>query len=99
MSFSWYRASQNAIKIAHENIPADATFPERKKAIHAAYPFGERRYWPYKAWLKAQREYLARYDDKPAGSLHAAMIESPLDRAKRLSDNYDQMMRICERIT
>lgn len=98
MSLSWYLASKNAIKIAHESIPDAATFAERKKAIQAAYPYGERRYWPYKMWLKAQREYLARYDDKPAGPLHAAMIESPLDRAKRLSENYDQMMRIRGRI-
>ena len=93
MRFSWYRASQNAIKIAHESIPDGATFAERKKAIHAAYPFGERQHWPYKAWLKAQREYLARYDDKPAGPLHAAMLESPLDKQKRISIQIAEMHR------
>lgn len=31
---------------------------ERIKAVDAAYPFGERAYWPYKAWLKARRELL-----------------------------------------
>ena len=26
--------------------------PERRKAIRDAYPFGERKYWPYKVWCK-----------------------------------------------
>lgn len=25
--------------------------PEQRKALHAAYPFGQRRYWPYQVWL------------------------------------------------
>lgn len=27
-------------------------------AIDAAYPFGQRKYWPYAAWLKARRAWL-----------------------------------------
>jgi len=27
------------------------------RAIQAAYPWGERRGWPYKAWLLARREF------------------------------------------
>jgi len=91
MSISWYQASKNTIAIAHEDIPKDATFAERKKSIHAAYPFGQRRYWPYKAWLKAQREYLAKYGDKPAGPLHKTMIESPLEKQKRLSIEIEEL--------
>lgn len=29
-----------------------------RKALHDAYPFGPREYWPYKAWCKAVREAL-----------------------------------------
>jgi hypothetical protein len=28
------------------------------RRVDAAYPFGERKYWPYKAWLSARRELL-----------------------------------------
>jgi len=31
------------------------------KAIDAAYPFGERANWPYKAWLKCRREFFAAH--------------------------------------
>jgi hypothetical protein len=27
--------------------------------IDAAYPFGERKHWPYKAWLSVRREFFA----------------------------------------
>jgi hypothetical protein len=42
-------------------VPPEATFAERKKIIDAAYPFGERAMWPYKAWLKARKKYLAQF--------------------------------------
>lgn len=31
------------------------------EAIDAAYPFGERARWPYRAWLNARKEFFARY--------------------------------------
>lgn len=31
------------------------------RAIDAAYPWGERRRTPYKAWLKARSEFFARH--------------------------------------
>jgi hypothetical protein len=52
------------IALVHGNLPEGESFKDRKAAIKAAYPFGERSYWPYKAWCKAQREYLKRYDPK-----------------------------------
>lgn len=91
MAFSWYQAAKNVIAATHDDLPRDISFADRKKTIANAYPFGERRYFPYKAWLKAQREYLRRYDPKPAGPLHAAMMESPLDRAKRIAGEIEEM--------
>ncbi|MFC4158244.1 hypothetical protein [Chitinimonas lacunae] len=39
-------------------IAAGTTDPhEIARAIDAAYPFGERCYWPYKAWLSARRKF------------------------------------------
>ena len=57
----WIDAAKAAIMRVHQTLPENVTPAERKKAIDAAYPFGERARWPYKAWLKERRQYLARY--------------------------------------
>lgn len=49
---SWYQEAKHIIDDAIKNCK-DGDF---KKAIDNAYPFGERRYFPYKAWLKARKE-------------------------------------------
>ena len=85
MSVTWYERAKLRIDQAHEALSPEISFKHRKMAIRNAYPFSEKRGFAYKAWLKAQREYLARHDPRPAGPLHAAMIESPLERAKRKS--------------
>jgi hypothetical protein len=48
--------------------------PEIRKALTDAYPFGERRMWPYKVWLsevKRQRHG----GPKRSGNLHRTEIE------------------------
>lgn len=60
----WTRLSKERIAEVHRRLPEDATFKERKAALKDAYPFGERAYWPYKAWCKARKAYLAKYDPK-----------------------------------
>lgn len=55
---SWYESAKTHIAKVISDLPADATFEQKKKAISAAYPWGERRRWPYKMWLKAQKEAL-----------------------------------------
>jgi len=54
---NWLEHAWQAIEDAHKEIPDDATLEQRRKAIKAAYPFGERKYFPYKAWLKVQKKY------------------------------------------
>ena len=66
---SWYERAWDYIAAEHEKMPADIDFRERKRWISAAYPWGERRMFPYKMWLKAQKEYLARHDPEPPGFL------------------------------
>lgn len=61
---NWSDKARETIARVHGSLPEGAPFKERKAAVKAAYPFGERSYWPYKAWCKAQREYLKRYDPK-----------------------------------
>lgn len=58
---SWREQAEAAINRAHNAIPDSATFEQRKAAIDAAYPFGLREYFPYRAWLKARKEYLAKF--------------------------------------
>jgi hypothetical protein len=53
--------AREVIGQVHRSLPENATIKERKAALKAAYPFGTREYWPYKAWCKAQREYLAKF--------------------------------------
>lgn len=60
----WTAAAKRAIAEAHAQLPDNVSFTARKKAIRAAYPFGEREYWPYKAWCKAVRAYLRPYDPR-----------------------------------
>jgi hypothetical protein len=61
---SWSDKARETIAQVHSSLPEGVSFKDRKAAVKAAYPFGERSYWPYKAWCKAQRAYLTRYDPK-----------------------------------
>lgn len=47
-----------------------ACSPELRKALRAAYPFGERKHWPYKVWLaEIQRQVGRRNADRKTGEL------------------------------
>lgn len=59
---NWSERARQTIAAVHATLPADISFADRKRAIRDAYPFGEREYWPYRAWCKAQRKYLAPFD-------------------------------------
>jgi len=82
----------DAISATHENIPENASFDERVKAISEAYPFGLRRQYPYKVWLEEQRKYLSRYDPKPAGPLLPP--RSPLERAKKATKAFEYKLKL-----
>jgi hypothetical protein len=57
----WHDRSISVIGDVHNSLPENATLEERKKALRDAYPFQERKYFPYKAWCKAQKAYLAKF--------------------------------------
>lgn len=61
----WSAISRATIAKVAAALPDDATLKERKAAIDAAYPFGIRQYWPYRAWCKARRAYLEKHGLKP----------------------------------
>jgi len=58
---SWRQIAQKTIA---EVINASGHYPdgiaEMIKEIDAAYPFGERRYHPYKMWLKERRSAIRK---------------------------------------
>lgn len=72
---SWYESARVYIRKVHESLPETATYAERRKAVQDAYPWGERRYHPYKMWCKAQREYLGRFKNDPPGGMFAKEAE------------------------
>ncbi len=78
---SWYDQARGYIRAVDAGLPADISFEDRKKAVSAAYPWGERKMWPYKAWLRAQKEYLGRFVKSDA-SVHASHL-SPLEKMMR----------------
>lgn len=79
---SRYQEACAVIAAVHADLPPDADEAQRLKAIDAAYPFGQRKFWPYKMWLKARREYIARHSSAPAGPLFERPHLSPLDRQR-----------------
>lgn len=73
----WAETSRAAIMRVHMALPDGGTPAERKRALRDAYPFGSRTGWAYKAWLREQKKYLARFPDV------SKLKESPLFRASR----------------
>lgn len=58
---AWAYQARATIDRVHATLSPSATLAERVAAVDAAYPFGERAYWPYKAWLAARKTYLCKY--------------------------------------
>jgi hypothetical protein len=78
---SWYDSAREHIRRLHDALPEDVAFEDRQKAVSEAYPWGERKYHPYKMWLKAQREYLVRF--APPGHDSKRFPLSPLEKMMR----------------
>lgn len=55
----WGAAAEAVIRqVLAECRALDLDAAATLKRVDAAYPFGERAHWPYKAWLRARRELL-----------------------------------------
>ena len=59
---------------------------ETAKAIDAAYPFGPRSHWPYKAWLAERRAFFAAHGLPRNGDHHS--------QAARRNDLVSLMMAV-----
>lgn len=55
---NWRLTARAAIQNAIASLPPNASPQQIKKAIDAAYPFGMRKYHPYKIWLSERKAYL-----------------------------------------
>ncbi|TBG78599.1 hypothetical protein ELG76_04085 [Rhizobium leguminosarum] len=80
---TWHDLAVERIRELDATLPADMPIKERRKAVQAAYSFGPRKYWPYKAWCKAQREYLNRFlkSDAAVPEKHLSPLERMMKRA------------------
>jgi hypothetical protein len=59
---SWYDSSWKHMQQVHQQeVATGKDAAEIAKAIDDAYPFWSRNGWPYKAWLRARREFLIKH--------------------------------------
>jgi hypothetical protein len=56
---TWREKSYKSVRETLQALPSDATEKEARRALRAAYPFGERSRYPYKAWCSVCRWALA----------------------------------------
>ena len=57
----WRREARKVIQdlvVRYEGLADE----DLRKVISAAYPFGERRLWPYKCWLREVKEFFSGYE-------------------------------------
>lgn len=54
----WRTRARRVITEALASLPADATYDQKRRAINAVYPFGERNHHPYRIWLSEVRAAL-----------------------------------------
>lgn len=49
---SWADSADRVLREVFSALPRDASDDAVRAAVRDAYPFGQRAYWPYKAWLR-----------------------------------------------
>lgn len=59
---TWRQRSAEVIDQTLAGLPKDATLEQKKSALKAAYPFGIRKYHPYKIWCDEVKNTIG---DKP----------------------------------
>ena len=55
---TWFARAEAVIAQVVGSFPSGTDRAQVLKAIDAAYPFGQRKHWPYKCWLDARRRWL-----------------------------------------
>lgn len=74
----WKERSWRTVREVLEECERDGvTDPkERRKRLSAAYPFGERKYWPYKMWLQVLKMAMAGHTATPLPTRKPRIEES-----------------------
>jgi hypothetical protein len=75
----WSKRARHVIATVGATLPDDMPIKARRKAINAHYPFSGGMSWPYKAWLKAMKQHLARFQPKYQTVIPESHL-SPLER-------------------
>lgn len=57
---SWRKYAAPIIAETIREMPDGATDKDLRRALRDAYPFGERKYWPYKVWCDEVRRQLGK---------------------------------------
>jgi hypothetical protein len=85
MIMTWQEEAARIIAQLDAKLPADMPLKERRKAVRGANPWGRQRSWPYKAWCRAQREYLGRFipADEKLKKLPLTPLELMIAKVKR----------------
>jgi hypothetical protein len=87
---NWLSSTRETIEEVHKTLPAIATEQECKKALSAAYPFGERAMSPYKTWLHNVNVYLAQ---RFPGGEASKRLQAKRDRKSGLSPLPESVQR------
>lgn len=74
MSETWGEISKRVISKVIEENP-DVNYQTFKFLLRQAYPFGERKYFPYKAWCKQQKHTLNTLFPNRDGRMQRQPIE------------------------
>jgi len=79
---TWADDARKIIREGTKDLPADIPLKERTAFVRKLRPWQwDGMSWPYKAWCKAQREYLAQFQPKPNSQTAIPLQHlSPLER-------------------
>ncbi|MBR1206581.1 MULTISPECIES: hypothetical protein [unclassified Bradyrhizobium] len=87
---SWTDRAWDHIRTITADLPKDTPFRDRAKLLRENYPFAQRKGWAYKAWLTAQRRYLAQFQP-PSSSKRFPL--SPLEKMMLKTEQHDSLVR------
>jgi hypothetical protein len=72
----WAKQAEQVVNETMNALPDDATRADAEQALREAYPFGERKYSPYKTWLRHRKRALdARFPEQGKGAADLPLFE------------------------
>lgn len=73
----WRTQAWHAINDTLASLPEDAPIALKRKAVSQAYPFGERKGWPYVCWLREVRERLGPSEPQEVPQCRVVLVHEP----------------------